>query len=253
MKRIWIIGIISSISICILSPAEAMNKQQAMTEFVMAQGAYKDGDYEKAIRHYESIIERGLESGGIYYNLGNSYYKVGKRGKAILNYERAKRLLPRDSDLQFNDRYVRKSHAQLQDRRMTNVVFVALANHINFYTIDEMVLIITLLFILIGVLFLLSRFWQWSKNIKMITRIIPTILLIVFIFGLVIKLQEEHNLAVVIKSSSAHFEPVEDAIVHFKLPQGKKVKIIKFKDGWVKIQRVDKKLGWVKASVLEKI
>ena len=31
-----------------------------------------------------------------YANLGNAYFKTGQKGRAILNYERARRLMPQD-------------------------------------------------------------------------------------------------------------------------------------------------------------
>src|SRR4029077_19623718 len=44
----------------------------------------------------------GHESGPVYFNLGNAYFRAGNPGRAILNYERARRLMPRDPDLHAN-------------------------------------------------------------------------------------------------------------------------------------------------------
>lgn len=38
----------------------------------------------------------------MYYNLGNSYYKIGEIAKAVLNYERALLLQPGNSDIRAN-------------------------------------------------------------------------------------------------------------------------------------------------------
>src|SRR3989338_6444849 len=77
------------------------------TQFTLGNVAYKSGDYPKAIEAYEGILSRQIESGALYYNLGNCYVKTNHVGKAVLNYERAKRLIPRDSQLEFNLRYAR--------------------------------------------------------------------------------------------------------------------------------------------------
>lgn len=37
----------------------------------------------------------------------NAYFKLGNKGKAILNYERALQLLPRDADVKSNLVYAR--------------------------------------------------------------------------------------------------------------------------------------------------
>ncbi|MDG2040033.1 MAG: tetratricopeptide repeat protein [Ilumatobacter sp.] len=63
---------------------------------------YQDGDFDGAVASYARILEAGLESGDLYYNLGNTYFKRGELGPAILYYERARRLMPADDDLLAN-------------------------------------------------------------------------------------------------------------------------------------------------------
>ena len=57
-------------------------------KFKTANQFYKEGKYLEAIKAYEEIVDDGgLESGAIYYNLGNSYFRLRNLGKTILNYE----------------------------------------------------------------------------------------------------------------------------------------------------------------------
>ncbi|UCG27418.1 MAG: tetratricopeptide repeat protein [Bacteroidales bacterium] len=63
---------------------------------------YVEGEYEKAIMTYESIIDSGYEAADLYYNLGNSYFKSHKITSAIINYERAILLSPNDADIKYN-------------------------------------------------------------------------------------------------------------------------------------------------------
>ncbi|MEK7243343.1 MAG: tetratricopeptide repeat protein [Thermodesulfobacteriota bacterium] len=42
-----------------------------------------------------------------FYNLGNSYFKTKKIGLAILAYERARLLEPRNSDILYNLNYAK--------------------------------------------------------------------------------------------------------------------------------------------------
>ena len=67
-----------------------------------ANSAYAKGNFEKAAQYYEGIISLGYESPEVYFNLGNSYYKLDKIGTSVLNYERAKKLSPYDEDINFN-------------------------------------------------------------------------------------------------------------------------------------------------------
>ena len=68
----------------------------------MAASHYSEGKYNEAADLYQQIIETGYESAEVYYNLGNSYYKMSDLPNAILNYERAKLLAPNDEDIAFN-------------------------------------------------------------------------------------------------------------------------------------------------------
>ena len=74
--------------------------------FAQANRLYAEGSYEKAIESYEKLRAEGIESGNLFYNLGNAYYKGGPKGKAILNYERAKKWIPEDGDLFANVNFV---------------------------------------------------------------------------------------------------------------------------------------------------
>jgi len=59
-------------------------------------------DYRASARELESILADGVQSGAVYYNLGNAYYRAGEYGRAILNYRKAKPFRPRDPYLESN-------------------------------------------------------------------------------------------------------------------------------------------------------
>ena len=63
---------------------------------------YQEGQFEQAVQTYQKIIGQGFESGAVYYNLGNAYFKSGKLGYAIFCYEKGLKLQPNDEDLSYN-------------------------------------------------------------------------------------------------------------------------------------------------------
>lgn len=67
-----------------------------------ANEAYRRQAYPEAIQGYEALLRAGYRQAAIYYNLGNSYYRSGQKGRAILNYERARLLAPGDADIRHN-------------------------------------------------------------------------------------------------------------------------------------------------------
>ena len=78
-----------------------------------------------------------------------------------------------------------------------------------------------------------------------------TLSLLVYSAGLAAKVQAERDLAVVMTTTETFFEPRNDSTAHFKISEGMKVRILKSQGLWVKIQRVDGKIGWVDQEVLE--
>ena len=59
--------------------------------------------------YYEQVSKNGYESPALYYNLGNCYFKLHNLPAAILSYERARRLAPRDEDIAYNLRLLGES------------------------------------------------------------------------------------------------------------------------------------------------
>ena len=51
---------------------------QNETLFNQATEAYNEGAYQKAVDNYLEILDNGQHSAELYYNLGNSYYKLNQ-------------------------------------------------------------------------------------------------------------------------------------------------------------------------------
>ena len=80
---------------------------EAGDRLAQADAAYQAGDYQEAVALYESLLDEGYRSEGLYHNLGNSYYRLGRPAFAVLQYERGLLLAPRDPDLRHNLEVVR--------------------------------------------------------------------------------------------------------------------------------------------------
>ncbi len=81
-----------------------------MEDRLLQQGneAYSRGEYSQAISHYRQLTATAGFSASVLFNLANSYAQAGEIGRAVLNYERALRLAPGDSDITGNLELVRK-------------------------------------------------------------------------------------------------------------------------------------------------
>jgi hypothetical protein len=88
--------------------------RQAMTAFDTGTALVAEHRAEEALDAYgeaaalfESLVADGVRNGKLYYNLGNTYLRLGRIGQAILSYRRAEELIGRDPQLQHNLRYAR--------------------------------------------------------------------------------------------------------------------------------------------------
>jgi len=61
-----------------------------------------DDLYNKALLRYEKLTHEGLRNGKLYYNIGNTYFRLHNLGLAILNYRLAQHYLPDDQNLSQN-------------------------------------------------------------------------------------------------------------------------------------------------------
>lgn len=84
------------------------------TLFLKALSDYRAGNFMKSASAFEKVAENGISNGHLFYNIGNAWLKAGDIGRAVLWYERAKRIIPLDPDLRFNLDYAK---GLVQDKR----------------------------------------------------------------------------------------------------------------------------------------
>jgi hypothetical protein len=98
------------LTILLLSATAVLAGKVEDNLFQEANEAYSRGDYAQAISKYQQITDTAGYSPSVLYNLANSFAQSGKTGRAILNYERALRLSPSDSDISGNLQLVKKEN-----------------------------------------------------------------------------------------------------------------------------------------------
>jgi hypothetical protein len=220
--------------------------------FFKANQAFKQDHYQEAIDGYEQLVRAGHESGHIYYNLGNGYFRLNRLGQAILNYERARLLMPRDADLNFNLAHARD---QILDAVPASQGF----SHTAFFWLDSLNLHeLFWSFAVLHVLFwgiLLTRLFHRSEWNYYLSLVLVVLWLIWGIsFGLKGHQVGTDNRAVIIEQEVNILAgpDIQDTVL-FKLHQGTIVHQERPEDGWFLIRLPDKKRGWIKAEAAERI
>ncbi|MBI4115415.1 MAG: tetratricopeptide repeat protein [Candidatus Omnitrophica bacterium] len=224
------------------------------TPFREASLAYRGGDYSKATSLYESLVAKSSESADVFYNLGNAYFKQEHLGRAILNYEKARRLTPRDRDILTNLEYVRGLlEYKIEDKR--NWYFRTVDFLLGFFTQKELG-IVSLSF---GFLFWISwgfslyrtpdSGWGWRRK---------TLLVVTALFLSLWVMKSMHDVtvqeAIVLKSQAAvRYGPSFKDQVAFRLGEGMKVRIQKKAEDWNRVVLPNGETGWMSQEELGEI
>jgi hypothetical protein len=136
--------------------------------FAEGNVAYQQGNWSKAIEDYEALVEDGVVHEDLYYNLGNAYFRDGKLGQAIFNYERALRVEPGMSDAEYNLEVAREVVAERGESRLKGAEvdpwWVRLATFFSMSQLGVVLLIMMLLLcgLLTALVFLPTGFLRTS-------------------------------------------------------------------------------------------
>jgi tetratricopeptide (TPR) repeat protein len=230
----------------------------AKASFDKANQAYAQELYADAAEQYEQIISVGYESAELYFNLGNTYFKLNEIPSAILYFEKAKKLRPNDPDIDFN---LKVANTKIVDKiepvpelflwQWWRAVY-------NLFSADAWAKIsvsgIILIFILFG-------FYLFSK-ILTIRKIafyagIVVLFFTLFTFGVA---YQKYNLltsrqeaivftpTITIKSS-----PNPNSVDLFVLHEGSKVSVIERVGEWSEIKIANGSVGWLLTTSLKNI
>jgi tetratricopeptide (TPR) repeat protein len=222
------------------------------TTFFHANALYKDAQYAAAAQEYEQVVQSGLESGNLYFNLGNAYFKAGEKGKAILNYERARRFMPRDPDVAANLAYAQSlTGADACAPALWQRLAFPLAHRV---ATGGLVWLTSAAYTLLLVSLTGYRLWPRRPRWLAYTLTGLTLFVVVASSSLADQLlgAVARHQAVVITSGDtpARFEPAASGTVHFALKEGTLVRVLDTRPGWLQIARCDGLRGWVSGEAL---
>ncbi len=225
--------------------------------FYQAGNSYEKGDYQTAAQLYNTLIQKGYESGPLYFNLANTYYKLGRKGEAILFYEKAKQLMPGDADLRSNLQFalgnVDEGHPGWQRDFYESLVSLS--------SLESLIIMSSSLFftvtIFLSLVFLFPMGFREQPSGKLKSWCLGTLIGIgtLFVFSLslttITGLDHQNQKAVAVRSGGeVKFEPNLQSTTYYQLSEGSRVRILEEKPGWKLIQRRDGKLGWIENKFL---
>ncbi len=250
MRMILLISI--SLASCLLPlSSHALTKADADSSYVR-------GEYQQAIKEYESLLKNGA-SADLYYNLGNAYYRTENITKAVLNYERALLLSPSDRDIRFNLQMARSKTIDKITPEQEMFFITWYRSLVNLASVDgwaRTALWALALAIVLALLYLFSdRIW-----LRKVGFFGALFLIAIFVFSNIFAHQQKELLvnrkgAIVTASSvTVKSTPDKKGTDLFILHEGTKVTITDSSmREWKGVRLADGKEGWIETKQIELI
>jgi len=234
----------------LLSPAAS-----ADVLYTEAGQLYQAGRTDEAIKKYEQIIMEGHRDAAVYYNLGNAYYKENQVAKAILNFERAKRLAPKDEDVQHNLQLVQQKTIDKIQEVPQLALITYWQNFVRTFSSSEWGYF-SLAFVWLA--FILAAIYLFVHKMKWLSVLSISLSLCSLIFvGLAYGEYTKENCQefAILMSGTAPVKsaPDEKGDILFQLHEGAKIRLVDEVGEWRKIKLSDGKVGWLQVNHLQRI
>ena len=235
--------------------------------FKDANDYYREGEYEKAIQAYGSLLEKSPDT-ALAYNLANAYFKAfqaspneseGYLGMAILYYEKVLRADPRFHDARSNLHYARTlltdEFSETEEQQGLYGLIAAVYSYSKTWQLE--LLFAFFLWFLVGLIFLR----RWAKR-EALCELIFWLLFLVIPLTLFIGLwsfnrawadEVRHEAIILSREVNALASPQTDATQVFTLHEGSKVSIVRRSKGWVQISLPNGFSGWLRKESLASI
>ena len=231
---------------------------QDQDNFDKATTLYQKGDYTQAAAVYSSILKSGKESSALYYNLGNTYYKLNNVPESIYYYEKALQLDPENADAKNNLIFANQMKVDAITPLPKTWVRQLSDGIVGLFSAHTWAVLS-----IIGVFaFVLSFLLYYFVERTALKRTFFSLMLVFLFFAIgsytlahfCHKQVSQTQYAILFDKTIRVFS---DANAYssevMQLHEGTKVEIIEDAKDWVKIRLVNGKTGWTKVSCLRKL
>ena len=222
--------------------------------FKKANENYRKGDFKEASAIYEELSGKYPAAADFYYNLGNSLYRLGRRGDSILAYERARLRDPRNQDILHNLKYVSgQLEYRIDDKR--NWYLKAAQDALDYFTEKEVIswVLMTYLLLMASWAFVLffraDATWGWKRK----TLVVFSVIFLLLGIAKNVKTYFIRDAIVTSKEAQVRYGPSDSDQVGFRLKEGLKVYVVDQRDEWSRILLVNGESGWARNSQISEV
>jgi tetratricopeptide (TPR) repeat protein len=218
---------------------------------IKAEGAYDAKKYKVAIETYEQLLSKGFKSWQLYFNLGNAYYKNKELGKAIYNYELARKLNPNDEDVRINLGIASAKTIDKIDSKENFFISAVKTNVLASFDTEGWAWI-SIVSVIALCIFIFTFFTTRSIFVKRLSFLLSFILIIgalatYFLGYSALKSKNDNKFAIILsKETKIMNEPTPTANSKFSLHEGTKIRVVENNGDWVLIKLDNGNEGWLK-------
>lgn len=220
--------------------------QERERQFQEAIQAYGRGEYKVASQQFQALARDGV-SADLLFNLANSYAQAGESGRAILNYERARRLAPADSDIKGNLELIRKEKGLFQEEQSIG------QRVITFFELNQWTGLAAISFFLFAIVLLLPL----PPGLKRMPRYVAATLSLfstaVAISGIIGQYQHWNDGVVIIQGARLRVSPFASAASVGTIQEGRLVRPGKSHGSYFLVEDETGRRGWLEGDAFESI
>ncbi|GAB1419727.1 tetratricopeptide repeat protein [Bacteroidales bacterium] len=232
--------------------------QSPAQQLEAANNLYGEAHYEEALKAYLNLIDLGYSSDALFYNTGNTYFKLKDIPSAILYYEKALKINPSDDDIKHN---LQVANSMIIDKidlmpelffRQWWRAFYNLMPANSWAWVSTIVFLFTLV---AAYLYITSQ--QTSVRRSAFFSGILLILMTIITFGLASQkyyyTRQTNEGIIFAPTITVKSSPSESSVDLFVLHEGTKVALLDETAGWQKIRIANGSIGWLREGTFKGI
>ena len=230
--------------------------QDHLREFQDGNAHYNNGEYLEAIDEYNRILNDGLHSFELYFNLANAHYKQNNIAESIYFYEKALQLDGDNKEVLSNLSFAQQMTIDDIDVVPNSGIKNILNGLVSVMDSDGWGVLIVIL-IWLTVLFLLVYFFSRNTKTKRVSFIfsftLSGVILLSFMMVFYAKSIENNNVYAIVFDEEVQVkeEPNLRSSLRFKLHEGTKILLLNTVGEWNKIKLTNGQSGWLKSGSIK--
>ncbi|SFJ46196.1 tetratricopeptide repeat protein [Myroides guanonis] len=219
-------------------------------KFKKANTLYEQKQYSEALKEYESLEREGVQSDNLYYNMGNTYYKLHEVGSAIYYYEKALLINPELKEASVNLKFAQKSLegkiTKIQKLESKDIIYQSF----NFLSFNQWAKVATIFAFLSLALFILYYLSTQSllKRISFASIFVCVAAMLISSYAAYSTkdYEDTYNPAIVLEDNAVFKDEAKNsAKTIMELKEGTKVYILEEKALWFKVKLENQEIGWL--------